>query len=323
MILITSNSQDRRTVEAVIQKIKPHYKDVVFYEADKVAKGQILFSTRFVGGGDVVFTYGDRIIEPEAVRAAWERRSGDFGFPMIDMAKEIYLSRERRACQSLFLQSIPTHAWLNNPYKMDALDYKLHQLQVAERFGFVIPRTIVANSWKDIAEHLPYDQILFKMPIGELAINNELKVMGAKVLVRKGDSFGVKSLPYPGIFQEFVTKKKEWRVTVVGDRVFAAAIYTHRSAKDDWRKHQKNQNLVQFKKEPFDQVVSAQCVAFLKHVGLSFGAFDFIESDDGRIVFLEVNTCGQYGWLEESLDMPISQAIADELLGKAYERDPS
>lgn len=39
-----------------------------------------------------------------------------------------------------------------------------------------------------------------------------------------------------------------------------------------------------------------------------------IEDPDGRIVFLECNPNGQYGWLEEQLGFPISQAIAGELI---------
>lgn len=36
-------------------------------------------------------------------------------------------------------------------------------------------------------------------------------------------------LPFPGLWQEFIQKKREWRVTVVGDKVFpAAGIYSQK-----------------------------------------------------------------------------------------------
>lgn len=49
-------------------------------------------------------------------------------------------------------------------------------------------------------------------------------------------------------------------------------------------------------------------------MGLKFGAFDFIETAPGEVIFLECNSNGQYGWLEETLGLPISHAIADELI---------
>ncbi|HKS46022.1 MAG TPA: hypothetical protein VJT49_13100 [Amycolatopsis sp.] len=53
---------------------------------------------------------------------------------------------------------------------------------------------------------------------------------------------------------------------------------------------------------------------------LGFGTFDFIEQSDGQIIFLEINPNGQYGWLEEDLGVPISEAIAGELIKIAKHR---
>jgi D-alanine-D-alanine ligase-like ATP-grasp enzyme len=44
-----------------------------------------------------------------------------------------------------------------------------------------------------------------------------------------------------------------------------------------------------------------------------FGAFDFIVTPDDEWVFLEVNPNGQWLWLEESLQLDISQKIVEYL----------
>ncbi len=59
-----------------------------------------------------------------------------------------------------------------------------------------------------------------------------------------------------------------------------------------------------------------KCVAFLGRLGLVYGAFDFVENKEGKITFLECNTNGQFRWLEDILGLPISNAIADQLIIK-------
>jgi glutathione synthase/RimK-type ligase-like ATP-grasp enzyme len=54
--------------------------------------------------------------------------------------------------------------------------------------------------------------------------------------------------------------------------------------------------------------------AFMKEVGLLYGAFDFIQTPDDKFVFLEINPSGEWGMLEKYLQHPISEALADALL---------
>jgi hypothetical protein len=42
---------------------------------------------------------------------------------------------------------------------------------------------------------------------------------------------------------------------------------------------------------------------------------DFIVSPEGAWTFLEANPCGQWDWIEHATELPITQAIADELQG--------
>jgi hypothetical protein len=53
--------------------------------------------------------------------------------------------------------------------------------------------------------------------------------------------------------------------------------------------------------------------AFMTHFGLAFGAFDFCVDPDGCWWMLECNGGGQYGFIEQSTGLPISDAIADLL----------
>jgi hypothetical protein len=47
---------------------------------------------------------------------------------------------------------------------------------------------------------------------------------------------------------------------------------------------------------------------------LRFGAFDLIEQPNGEFVFLEVNPAGNWLWLEDRVNVPISDRLVAALL---------
>ena len=55
-------------------------------------------------------------------------------------------------------------------------------------------------------------------------------------------------------------------------------------------------------------------------LGLNYGAFDFIVTPEGRHVFLEVNPAGEFMWLMRNPGLPIHEALADVLSGRAARR---
>ena len=52
---------------------------------------------------------------------------------------------------------------------------------------------------------------------------------------------------------------------------------------------------------------------FHERAGLVFGAYDFLERGE-EVIFLECNPGGAYLWLEHSLDLKVSEHIAQYLL---------
>jgi glutathione synthase/RimK-type ligase-like ATP-grasp enzyme len=47
---------------------------------------------------------------------------------------------------------------------------------------------------------------------------------------------------------------------------------------------------------------------------LRFGAFDFLANADRGWIFLEINSNGQWAWIEQATGLPIAAAIADALI---------
>jgi glutathione synthase/RimK-type ligase-like ATP-grasp enzyme len=102
---------------------------------------------------------------------------------------------------------------------------------------------------------------------------------------------------------------------VVGSQVFAAAIHSqisHRT-RHDWRHYD-------FDRTPHEahalpDRVSELCIELVRSLDLNFGAIDLVLTPGGDYVFLEINPSGQWLWIEELTDLPISEAIVDILVG--------
>lgn len=286
--------------------------DVIEYRADEVANGKADLDVHVSNTSGFHFTYEGRSIALEDISSAWYRRPTFFTEEQDDKARQLSLDLERNAIQHAFWNIIPEEAWLSSPRNIQNAERKITQLILAQELGFTIPETLLTTSWESVNDTLP-SPIIFKPSYGMFYDKSGLKILYVSPISNDPNTLPVSSNPFPGFWQPYIRKNREWRITIVGDHSFDAAIYTDDSAKDDWRRHQLNSQRVVFKSEVFPDSTKKKCFQYLGKLGLKFGAFDFIEDESGEIIFLECNANGQFGWLEDELGFPISQAIADEL----------
>jgi len=126
----------------------------------------------------------------------------------------------------------------------------------------------------------------------------------------------------PATFQESLPKSLEIRATVVGQRVMSAAVDSQVStrATHDWRRDGLRM-LQDWKPYQLPLEVEEKLLRLMDYFSLNYGAVDIILTPDGKHVFLELNPCGEFFWLERSPGLPVSDAIADVLLGHAARRE--
>jgi glutathione synthase/RimK-type ligase-like ATP-grasp enzyme len=131
--------------------------------------------------------------------------------------------------------------------------------------------------------------------------------------VQGGDFGGADLSSTMNLLQEWVPKRCDVRVTVVGRRLFAVAIRAGSpDAYIDWRT---DYDSLSYESIEVPECVSRGISAYMDYFGLMYGAFDFAITDDFWY-FLECNANGQFGWLEAETGLPITAAIADLLLGE-------
>lgn len=314
-ILIVSSDIDAHTTGPVCSELERMDADYVIYSSDRIMSMQDDF---YIGIGKN--TYDIRLngtdISPSGLSAAWYRKPGSFvrNEQSGDLAKNVYLRQEIGHMHENIWYLYPDRLWLNSPKNIRFSDSKLGQLLLARELGFEIPETVAGNSWPAI-DHLAQDSdIIAKMVRGVISEDNKLKAMYTTPISNDDiQRLSATANPFPGIYQHNKKKYREWRVTVVDQDVFSAAIYTGNNAKDDWRKLQTTP-AVKFTKEALPEGIAQKCALYVSRLHLLYGALDFIEQDDGTLFFLECNPNGHYQWLEAQLGLPISNAIANALV---------
>lgn len=264
------------------------------------------------------------------VRSVWYRRPpAPKARPDTDpLYKQFVENESGKFLWSLWsVLQFPTLLWVNHPLTLKLLEYnKLYQLRAAARVGLLIPETLITN--------VASEAIAFcekrggKVAIKTFGGNNLQDANGSDLVIY---TRGVtkrellehsSSMKYaPVMFENYIPKKIELRVTVVGDSIFACGIHSQDSprTKDDWRKY----DFPNVKHEVFTlpRDIQEKLLHFMKSLDISFGAIDMVLTPEDEFVFLEINPSGQWGWIEAITGMPISEAIADLLTSPIRRKD--
>lgn len=266
-----------------------------------------------VGGGNIQF---------QDIRAVWNRRRGSFGeVDGLAPGRSEFIKRECLHARSGHFELLRHAAWMNDPNADQRAHNKLLQLRWATALGMNIPSTIVTQDPSAAHEfYLEHGQrVICKSisPSAEIQGDNERspRIIYANILnknMEKSDFETVKIAPT--LFQEYVEKDYEIRVSVVGRSIFSAVIESQNSSKTqiDWRRYDRRNTPYYPYRIPSE--LESKILELMQVLGLEFGAIDLIRSPNGEYTFLEVNPGGQWGWVESLTGLPITEAIAEWLI---------
>ena len=115
----------------------------------------------------------------------------------------------------------------------------------------------------------------------------------------------------PVLLQEEVPRIADVRATFIGRHCFVADIRGDVSLVD-WRDPGVR---VDFAVSTLDNKTAALCRRMLAELGLIYGAFDFVRTPSGELIFLEVNPTGEWAWLEDRLGFPMRDAFVETFFG--------
>ena len=201
--------------------------------------------------------------------------------------------------------------WMSRPDAINIASYKPRQLKLASDLGFNVPRTLISNSPEAVEKFQVECERLIAKPLfsGEIDCDGERNVVFTTPISHK-DLAANKSIGLaPVLFQEYVPKELELRVTVIGNKVLAASINSQDVdvALHDWRRAPPGS--LCFRSYRLPTSVSDRCARLVAAFGLTFGTIDLVKTPNGDYVFLELNPNGQWGWLENPTGDPYTKTI--------------
>lgn len=249
--------------------------------------------------------------------AVWYRRMRSPSKPE-GMDDDIYTFclQENRAALLGGIMGRTAH-WMSHPAAVWQSEFKPYQLTVASEVGLPIPPTVITNDPPTIRKaFVDFGSMVVKPARSGHVVQagQEHAIFTSRVLEQHLAELDSARLS-PAIYQALVPKRFDLRITIVGKRIFAAAIDSQSdpAAIVDWR-HTNNPRLPHHSVSLPDHV-TAKLLRLMNSLRLTFGAIDMIQTPDNEYVFLEVNPSGQWLWLDDMLGFGISDAVAEWLAG--------
>ncbi|WP_405087925.1 MvdC/MvdD family ATP grasp protein [Microbispora sp. NBC_01389] len=318
MILILSAADDA-SVEMVVPHLRERGADFLWWDpGDYPAESRI--TSRLTGEGwRHSLRTGGMTYDTSQFSAVWNRRPSPSRAPdsVSDDDHRRYVEKIAQILLYGWEDTLDARWFPGRTIDVIRLQNKLLNLAAATRLGFATPETLVTN---DAEELIPFweeaggELIAKQVEYVPFHIGGEEHVFYTTPVTRRHLTHRDRLGASPVILQPYVDKAVELRITVVGDRVFAAEIHSQgsRTTRYDYRHYERSFSTYGIHRLPED--VERRCLALTASLGLPYGCIDVILTPDGRYVYLEINPTGQWGWIESATGLPISAAIADWLV---------
>ncbi len=317
-ILFITNSLD---VHAdVVQKLLlERGEDVIRLNTDSFSSDRFRLVFNIHQGENSLSFLGKRVNLAE-IKSVWYRRPEFLQTNISHSGQNEFAQRELKELLFQLYFNLPNSFWVSDYISLEKSRRKYSQLLTAHSCGFFIPKTCITNDpdeakrfFAECNENMIYKTL--HLPIIQPDKSNE-KTLGVPTSLVTNNLINQISLitATGGIFQEYVEKDYEIRVTVIGNQIFSARIDSQNdlSSKVDWRDGVfYGKTDVYAHKLPAE--VEQRCFDVTKKMGLNFGALDLIKTPDGEYFFLEINPNGQWLWIEELTGQPLVCTMADLL----------
>lgn len=248
------------------------------------------------------------IVDLAAVHAVWYRRAiHPEVSPRVAANQRRFVAGETRHFWAGLVLSSEAR-WVNPIDKVSVGELKLVQLELAQRLAFDIPCTLVSRDPEELRAFVrSVGSVICKPVYHGLLITPGERSSAYTRRINLSDLDDLDAIDVgPVLLQAEVPRRADVRVTFVGQTVFAVRITSDDASLVDWRVPGARLNYQVFE---LPDGITEKCRAMLDAMGLRYGAFDFIEDIEGKLVFLEINPTGEWAWLEERLNLPFREAF--------------
>lgn len=209
---------------------------------------------------------------------------------------------------------------VNPRVSIERAQSKALQLRLAREVGLAIPPTLITNDPARIRQFIDANRAtgtVYKRlsTVGWRGESGQFETYATVIDAESLPDDDVLRLA-PGIFQRRIPRDHEVRITFFGDFAVAVRIAGDSYPNDevDWRGRGVEDHALSPASVP--EPLLARCRRLMRDLGIVFGCFDFIVTEAGEHVFLEVNETGQFLWVEQGCpDIPMLAYFCHFLLG--------
>ena len=304
MLLVLADSESDRHAAEVAQELASRGVEHAFIKHSDYPL--LAKSTISIDSGVQAYLETDRgRVDIREVSAIWYRRPGFFDLPEeLDRSEAHWLRKECGHAISSVYRMIDAF-WLSDPLCIARCSLKPYQLAVAHGLGMKTPRTLFTNDPRDALAFIDScaDGVVVKA-LAEPAVLYEDRLEALELytlLLSPEDRNVIEAVANgPTQFQEFIDKRCEVRVTVMGKDVHAASIRSTDNQKRARVIDYRRQETFELPHETIElpKEIEQFCCELVQHMGLVFGAIDFVIDTSGDYYFLEISPNGQWLWIE-------------------------
>jgi len=304
LILIAAEREDVHALR-VANLLREQGHALSFVHATEFGTARSLSFDPSTGYG-VIRTHDNMRIEARDVLSVWYRRPGR---PLID--DEITDPLDRRFAEAEwqcaidgFFSLLPSRI-VSPPLRQRAA-IKPRQLSAARLAGLSVPDTLITNDIEEARAFIErHGSVIHKAMSSPAHRFLDTRLWGER------EQKSLKDLPLcPTILQEQIQGPSDVRVTIVGNRLFAARIDTAEGRAGVDSRLDLDVPCVP---HVLPDDVSAALLGVMDQLGLLFGTVDLKLTHSNEYVFFEVNPQGQFLYIEILTGQPISAAVAELL----------
>lgn len=196
---------------------------------------------------------------------------------------------------------------LSKPSLLRLSENKTNQLIYAMNHNWKIPSSFIGNNSDRQIDFSFKKSIIKPLTTGKVYTENSCELYQTNYYSYKDEDISLT----PIYLQTYIPKQCEVRITVINQIFYTIRIDT--KDKLDWRTDYENH---QYSIIDCPEKIRNNCLAMLEHYHLNFGAFDFIVTPENEWIFLELNPNGQWLWLEEAMNLDMTEKLITYLLGE-------
>lgn len=319
MLFILTNSQDV-TASFLIPALEKSGMPFIRFDTDSVLRNAVFqFSI-----GIPRLQLNGSWYEPRQISNIWYRRPEEFRSDRFDDTPEgKYARAEWTEFFENFFAHVPKERWMNHPSANASASRKLEQLSTACQFGMKVPDTLVTQEPEELkAFYAKHGGRLIVKPLSSGYVERGKEEADSLIYtnqLRLADLEKLDDLATcPTLFQEFIQKDYDVRITVVDTELTAVKLEakeTDGTQRCDIRRN--NMAGVEHSVIDLPEHVVAGIWKLVKKYGLRFAAIDMVVSLVGEWLFLEINPNGQWAWIDQVAETNITasfvKAFSNEL----------